>query len=46
MKVTMLWKVITVKIALSMGNRAKMNSVFNASCANLGFILIVLVSRI
>lgn len=37
----MIWKIITVNIALSLGNRGKVNSGSNGSFANVGFMLIV-----
>lgn len=35
------WKIITAKTAVSVGNRAKINSGSNTLCANLGLKLIV-----
>lgn len=39
-RMTIIWKIMTVKTALSVKNRTRMNSDSNASYANLLFILI------
>lgn len=41
-RVTMTWKTVKVKTASFVETRARRGSAFNASCSNLGLMLIVL----